>query len=151
MIDLSAVERLIAADHGLAVVSITRSDGTVSSTVVNAGLLPHPVDGEIVLGFVIRGSAFKRKRLLADGRVTVAIRAGWNWQAIEGQAELIGPLDVPDSASADTVDTAALLRSIFVAAGGTHDDWPTYDKVMAEEQRTAVLVRPERVYGNANL
>ena len=148
MIDLSALERLIAQDHGLAVVSVTRSDGTVSSTVVNAGLLPHPADGETVLGFVIRGNAFKRKRLLADGRVTVAIRAGWSWQAVEGHAELIGPLDPP--ASAD-IDTAALLRAIFVAAGGTHDDWPTYDKVMADEQRTAVLVRVARVYGNADV
>jgi len=37
-----------------------------------------------------------------------------------------------------------LLREIFTAAGGTHDDWDTYDRVMAEERRTAVLVTPER-------
>ena len=39
-----------------------------------------------------------------------------------------------------------LLREIFTACGGTHDDWDTYDRVMAEERRTAVLVAPERVY-----
>jgi hypothetical protein len=44
-------------------------------------------------------------------------------------------------------DLAALLRTVFMAAGGTHDDWPTYDRIMAEERRTAVLVRPERIYG----
>ena len=27
---------------------------------------------------------------------------------------------------------------------GPGDDWPTYDRVMAEERRTAVLVTPER-------
>ena len=42
-----------------------------------------------------------------------------------------------------------LLREVFRAAGGTHDDWPTYDRVMAEERRAAVLISPERVYPNA--
>ena len=42
-----------------------------------------------------------------------------------------------------------LLRDVFTAAGGTHDDWPTYDTVMADERRAAVMVIPERVYSNA--
>ena len=29
------------------------------------------------------------------------------------------------------------------------DDWDTYDRVMREEGRVAVLVTPTRVYGNA--
>jgi hypothetical protein len=41
-----------------------------------------------------------------------------------------------------------LLRDIFLAAGGAHDDWATYDRVMVEERRAAVLVRPSRVYSN---
>jgi len=41
-----------------------------------------------------------------------------------------------------------LLRDVFSAAGGTHDDWDEYDRVMADEDRLAVLVRPERVYSN---
>ena len=44
---------------------------------------------------------------------------------------------------------APLLRTIFQAAGGTHDDWDTYDRVMREEGRVAVLVTPRRVYGNS--
>ena len=40
------------------------------------------------------------------------------------------------------------LREIFTAAGGTHDDWDTYDRVMREERRTAVVVTPSRVYSN---
>ena len=42
----------------------------------------------------------------------------------------------------------ALLRDIFIAAGGTHDDWDEYDRVMAAERRTAVLVEPARILGN---
>jgi hypothetical protein len=38
---------------------------------------------------------------------------------------------------------------VFTAAGGTHDDWATYDRVMAAEGRTAVLVEPRRVYASA--
>jgi len=142
MVDLQHVRPLGAADHGLVVVSVAREDGSVSSSVVNAGVLGHPVDGSEVVGFVIRGSAFKRRRLLADDRVTVTFRAGWEWQAVEGRAELIGPLDPREG-----VDVPKLLRDVFVAAGGTHDDWATYDRVMAEEQRTAVLVKPARVSG----
>jgi hypothetical protein len=41
-----------------------------------------------------------------------------------------------------------MLRSIFEAAGGTHDDWDGYDRVMAEERRAAVLITPRRTYSN---
>ncbi len=41
-----------------------------------------------------------------------------------------------------------LLRAIFSAAGGEHDDWDDYDRTMVEERRTAVLVTPSRVYTN---
>jgi len=142
MVDLQHVRRLGAAEQGLVVVGIARVDGSVSSSVVNAGVLTHPADGSTVVGFVVRGSAFKRRRLLVDDRVTVTFRSGWEWQAVEGHAELIGPLDPRPG-----VDVVKLLRDVFVAAGGTHDDWPTYDRVMAEEQRTAVLVTPTRVSG----
>ena len=65
---------------------------------------------------------------------------------MDGSAELIGPLDPHPSAP---VDVPELLRAVFRAAGGTHPDWAEYDRVMADEQRTAVLVTPSRVYGNA--
>jgi hypothetical protein len=41
-----------------------------------------------------------------------------------------------------------LLRKVFTAAGGTHDDWDAYDRTMAEQRRTVVLVEPTRVYSN---
>ena len=51
----------------------------------------------------------------------------------------------------DLVGLPQLLRDVFSAAGGTHDDWAAYDKAMAAERRTAVLLRPTRVYGNPNV
>jgi hypothetical protein len=41
-----------------------------------------------------------------------------------------------------------LLREVFTAAGGTHDDWDEYDRVMAAQGRTLVFVTPTRVYSN---
>ena len=147
-IDVDQLRRLVATEHGLSVVSLVRPDGTVSSSVVNAGLVSHPVSQTTVLAFVVRASAYKRQRLRLDPRVTVAVRAGWEWQAVEGTGELLGPLDPHPSAP---VDVPALLRDVFRAAGGTHDNWDEYDRVMAAEQRTAVLVTPTRIYGNVGV
>ncbi|SKV32243.1 Uncharacterised protein [Mycobacteroides abscessus subsp. abscessus] len=41
-----------------------------------------------------------------------------------------------------------MLRRIFESAGGSHDDWDTYDRVMAAERRAAVLITPRRIYSN---
>jgi hypothetical protein len=41
-----------------------------------------------------------------------------------------------------------LLREVFVAAGGSHDNWAEYDRVMAEQRRTVVFVTPTRIYSN---
>jgi hypothetical protein len=75
------------------------------------------------------------------------VRAGWEWAAAEGTADLAGPDDKLGDMDAERV--RLLLREIFTAAGGTHDDWDTYDRVMAEEHRTAVLITPERVYSSS--
>ncbi len=40
------------------------------------------------------------------------------------------------------------MREVFASAGGTHEDWEEYDRVMSEEKRVVVLVAPERVLGN---
>ena len=138
--------QLIALDHGLAVVSTTRSDGTIQSSVVNAGVLDHPTRGEPVVAFVSAGTAGRLANLRARPRATVVLRAGWQWAAVEGPVELAGPDD--PLAGLDPEHLPGLLRDIFVAAGGSHDDWNEYDRVMASERRVAVLVAPTRVYGN---
>ena len=144
MTEISAFADLVPLDHGLCVLSTSRADGSVQSSVVNAGVLPHPLTGVQVVGLVAVGGARKLSHLRTDPRATIVIRAGWRWAGVEGRADLIGPDDPHPDVSAD--DLRLLLRSIFTAAGGTHDDWDTYDRVMAEERRTAVLITPARVY-----
>ena len=147
MTDLKDFARLVGRDHGLCVVSTLRPDATIQSSVVNAGVLAHPVTGQPVVGLVARGHSRKLANLRARPRATVVVRAGWEWVAAEGPADLAGPDDTLGDLDAERV--RLLLREIFTAAGGTHDDWDTYDRVMAEEHRTAVLITPERVYSSS--
>jgi len=146
MTDLSSFAELAAVDHGLCVFTTLRGDGSVQASVVNAGVMQHPLTDLPVVGLVAVGGARKLRHLRADPRTTVVARAGWQWAAVEGSAQLIGPDDPhPD---VDDERLRVLLREIFTAAGGTHDDWDTYDRVMREERRTAVLISPIRVYSN---
>jgi PPOX class probable F420-dependent enzyme len=142
---LADVRSIAGRDQYLAVVSTVRGDGTVQSSVVNAGVLPHPVTGAEVVAFVTYGKA-KLANLRARPQVSVTFRAGWEWAAVEGRAELIGPEDTYPGIDAEQL--RLLLRQVFTAAGGSHDDWDGYDRTMAEQHRTVVLVDPHRVYSN---
>jgi PPOX class probable F420-dependent enzyme len=144
--DLARFEELVPLDHGLSVVVTRRADLTPHTTVVNAGVLDHPVTGDRSVAFVTAGGARKLAHLRADPTIAVVVRAGWQWAAVEGHAELIGPDD--PHPEVDDERLRLLLREIFSAAGGTHDDWDSYDRVMREERRTAVLIAPGRVYSN---
>lgn len=144
MTDLTDFAGLITAENGLCVVSTVRADGSVQSSVVNAGVLRHPVSGREAVGFVVRPDTRKLANLRVRPRTTVVIRSGWRWAAVEGPVEIAGPDDPLPGVSGDGLRT--LLRDTFTAAGGTHDDWAAYDRAMAEERRAAVLVLPDRAY-----
>lgn len=146
MIDLAPFARLVGADHGLAVVALALPDGTAHASVTNAGVLSHPVSGSQVVGIVARGDAHKLSYLRAHPRATVVLRAGWQWAAVEGPVELAGPDDPLPGVNAGRL--RLLLREIFTAAGGTHDDFAEYDRAMAAERRTAILLTPARLYQN---
>jgi PPOX class probable F420-dependent enzyme len=145
MTDVADFAALVDRDYGLCVVSTLRASGTIQSSLVNAGVLRHPVTGAQVVGFTTRGGSAKLAHLRVRPRATIVVRAGWEWAAVEGPVELAGPADPLPGVDAEGL--RVLLRDVFTAAGGTHDDWPTYDRVMAEERRAVVMIAPERVYG----
>jgi PPOX class probable F420-dependent enzyme len=140
--DLEPVRRIVPQEHGLASVTVVRADGTPHSSLVNAGVLGHPGTGAPVAAYVTYGPV-KLRTLRERPATSLLWRAGWRWAGLEGISELVGPGDT------DPESLRLLLRAVFTAAGGTHDDWDAYDRTMREEGRVAVLVTPTRVYGNA--
>jgi PPOX class probable F420-dependent enzyme len=143
MVDLAEFAQLVPLDHGLSVVVTRRPDQTPQTSIVNAGVLRHPTTGVESVAFVSVSSTRKLVNLRSDPTIAVVIRAGWQWVSVEGQASLVGP-DDPDP-GVDDEQLRLLLREIFKAAGGTHDDWPEFDRTMEQERRTAVFVAPENV------
>jgi PPOX class probable F420-dependent enzyme len=146
MTDIAAFAALVPLDHGLCVVNTLRIDGSIQSSVVNAGVLEHPLRDGPVVGLVATGGSRKLHNLRADPRATILARAGWRWATVEGDCQIIGPDDPHPHVDEETL--RLLLRDIFRAAGGTHDNWDTYDQAMADERRAAVLITPHRVYTN---
>jgi PPOX class probable F420-dependent enzyme len=146
MTTLQDAVALAQADRGLAVVSTLRADQTIQASLINAGIVAHPATAEPVLAFVTYGPV-KLTNLRTRPQIALTFRSGWQWATVEGRAELAGP-DDPQSFLRDPNDLRLLLRAAFTACGGTHDDWAEYDRTMAEQRRTVVLVAPTRVYSN---
>jgi PPOX class probable F420-dependent enzyme len=140
--DITALAR---DEQYLAVIATLRADATIQSSLVNAGFMAHPQTGEQALAFVTYGRV-KLSNLRARPQIAVTFRAGWRWATVEGHAQLIGPDDPADTIEPDRL--RLLLREVFISAGGTHDDWDAYDRVMVEQGRTAVFVTPTRLYSN---
>jgi PPOX class probable F420-dependent enzyme len=142
--DLTKYRELVAQDKGQAIVSTTRADGSIQCSLVNTGVLDHPITGEPVVAYVAIGGSRKLANLRLRPRTTIAVHVGWEWTCVEGDSQLIGPDDPREGIDAERL--RVLLREIFISCGGTHDNWDTYDEAMRAERRTAVLVSPDRAY-----
>ncbi|SES33324.1 PPOX class probable F420-dependent enzyme [Actinokineospora terrae] len=143
---LARVVALASTQDWLAVLVTQRADGEPATSVVNVGLVEHPVTGERVLALVSRGGTTKLRNLRRTPRATLVFRAGWDWIAVAGGVEIAGPDDAHEGVSAERLPS--LLREIYTAAGGQHDDFEVYDREMAADRRAAVFVRPERFSAN---
>jgi PPOX class probable F420-dependent enzyme len=148
-VNMEQVEAFVARDHGLAIVSVVRADGTPASSLVNAGAFDHPLTGARTVGFVVRGDARKVVHLRAHPFASLVWRDRWSWVGVAGPVELVGPDDAVDGIDADGL--RLLLRRVFEGAGGTHGNWDAYDATMLTERRLAVLVTPQRLSGNPNV
>jgi PPOX class probable F420-dependent enzyme len=144
--DLTQFSALALRERGLVVVTTLRGDGTMQASVVNAGVIEHPLTGTGAVALVAMGGSRKLANFRVRPNTTIVARVGWEWIAVEGAAEIIGPDDPAPGIDAEAL--RPLLRAIFTAAGGTHDNWAEYDRVMAEDRRAAVIVTPQRVYSN---
>ena len=146
MSDLALVQQFLNDETGLATVSTVQNDGRVLSSVANCGVISNPTTATDCVALVSVGSAARLQHIRHGSEVTIAIRRGWNWVAVTGKAQLIGPDDRVDAI--DSEGLRLLLREIYIAAGGHHDDFEEYDKVMASEKRVVVCVEVEQIRGN---
>ena len=55
MTTLEEAAALARNEHGLVIVATLRGDETIPSSLVNAGIVPHPATGEFTLAFVTNG------------------------------------------------------------------------------------------------
>jgi pyridoxamine 5'-phosphate oxidase-like protein len=145
-VDVTVVRQRATAARHLAVVATTRPDGSVHASLVSACVIDDPVTGEPSIGMVVGGGTAKLGHLRRTRRATATFQAGHRWVSIDGPVRIAGPVDLDGGVTAE--DVPAVLRAVFVAAGGTHDDWPEYDRVMAAEGRTAVFIAAARVTGS---
>ena len=145
MANLDDVEHLAAGDSYLAVFTVARPNGRVQASVVNAGVVADPVDGAPGVAAVVGGGTRKLELLRRVGQATLVFKTGWQWVAVSGPVRLVGPEDGTELG----LHVPSLIRSVFQAAGGTHEDWETFDRVMAAERRCAVFVRADRITSNS--
>ena len=146
MSDIEIFSNYLSEETGLATISTTQEDGRVLSTVVNCGMIKHPLTGDTCVAFVSGGNAARLKHVDRGSQVTVSVRRGWAWSSATGPADLIRPESLPESIDAEKM--RLLLREVFHAAGGVHDDLEGYDRAMAEEKHVVVCVTPDRILGN---
>ncbi|MEC3975880.1 pyridoxamine 5'-phosphate oxidase family protein [Amycolatopsis sp. H20-H5] len=143
---LRLVRQFGSTERWLAVLVTQRRDGSPAVSVVNAGVLIHPVTGAQTVALVARGATAKLANLRHTPRATLVFRAGWEWVAVSGPVELAGPDDHLAGLPARTLP--GLLRDIFHAAGGVHEDLDAYDAAMATERRVAILLHPQHFSTN---
>jgi hypothetical protein len=147
MADLDSIRAVAGASDYLAVVGTTRADGSVHLSLVKAGVVDDPETNEPAVGLVVAGNAAKLGHFRRTGLATVAFTDGYRWVAADGPVRLEGPDDPASDGSQRSVPD--VIRAVYVAAGGSHDDWDEFDRVMAEDRRCAVFVSPVRITGNA--
>lgn len=144
MVGLGYVKKLAEGDHHLAVLTTARPDGSVHASVVSAGIIDDPVDGSPSVGVVVIGNSRKLPLLRQRGMATVVFKDGYQWAAVSGPTRLIGPEDGLEY-GLNVLDT---IRAVYRAAGGDHEDWAEFDRVMAEDRRCSVFIKAERITSN---
>ena len=146
MSDIEIFSNYLSEETGLATVSTTQADGRVLSSVVNCGMIKNPLTGDTCVAFVSGSKAARLRHIDRGSQVTVNVRRGWIWSSVTGPADLIRPESLPESIDAGQM--RLLLREVFHAAGGVHDDLEEYDRAMAQEERVVVCITPKRILGN---
>jgi PPOX class probable F420-dependent enzyme len=126
---------LLQENHTGVAISVT-AKGRAQSTVVSTALL----DGK--LGFASRPHTVKLKNIQRTGRVTITVIKldTRRYVTVEGPAS-VEPWQ-------DTTAHLKRLKELYTVMGRSPKSDEEFAKQMRDEQRSLVLVTPERLYGS---
>ena len=144
---LDDVMELAGREQFLAVVATLRDDSTIQSSLVNAGVLDHPVTGDqSVLAFVTYGAA-KLRNLRARPQVAVTFRSGWSWATVEGTSRT-DRARRPESARSTPTLPAVAARNLHCSGRSARRLGRVRQSTMVDQGRVAVFVDATRIYSN---
>lgn len=115
-----------------------RKNGAAQMSIVLCGAY----NGGVAFGTPQRRA--KLTNLLRDPRCTILVSKEdwWGYVVIEGTADILW------SDRTDPEELLFALREVYrVSASQDHPDWDEYDQAMAEDNRAAIIVRPQHIYG----
>jgi PPOX class probable F420-dependent enzyme len=126
---------LLQQNHTGVAISVTPK-GRAQSTVVSTALL----DGK--LGFASRSHTVKLKNIQRTGRATVTVIKldTRRYVTVEGPASVEPWQDTPAHIKR--------LKALYAAMGRAKGTDEEFARQMRDEQRSLVLVTPERIYGS---
>jgi len=110
MTTLDDAAQMGAKEQGLAVISTLRADGTIQSSVVNAGVMQHPLVDRQVLAFVSYGKV-KLANLRTRPQLTATFRSGWQWAAVEATPNSSDSMTLTPRSTMSGYDFCCVRRS----------------------------------------
>ncbi len=128
------------SDSHNAVLTTFRKNGAAQMSIVTVGAY---ADG---VGFTTTENRAKLRNLARDSRCSLLVSKDdwWGYVVLEGRARLLR------RGHSDDTELRDALRGIYRAASGReHPDWDEYDSAMISDNRAAVIIVPERIYGTA--
>ena len=127
------VRQFLAENHN-AVITTYRHNGSAQMSIVTCG--PYG-DG---VAFTVSGVPAKLANLRRDPRCSILVSQPdwWGYVVLQGTARLYSP------GHTDPEELRHVLRDVYQAASGhPHPDWDDYDRAVAADSRSAIIVVPE--------
>jgi PPOX class probable F420-dependent enzyme len=125
------------------ILSTYKKNGAAQMSLVTGGLYEDGV------AFTTTGSRAKHVNMERDPRCTlmVSMETWRGYVVLEGQPKIYSPKNT------DAEDLRLRLREVYkvVRGGEEHPNWDEYDQAMRDENRSVIVVVPEKVYGHRSV
>ncbi|MED5580434.1 MAG: pyridoxamine 5'-phosphate oxidase family protein [Nitrospinota bacterium] len=121
------------------VITTKQKNGSLHSSIIVCGAF-----GGKAAFVAVRGKSIKVRNLRRDRNCSLLVVTNdWReWINIEGVAQLF------DNHNSDPEDARKLLRDLYNVCGDSeHPNWEEYDKAMVRQDAVAILIDPEKIYG----